>query len=205
MVIKILIITKNLAWYHLPKTAGTTTDKLFEASGLPLLWNDPQDSPVKHLPPHEHPFGFDLPLNDVRKLINFRRLPSWLLSNYHHKLTKMGLQLSDEQMRNGFFWRDRQKQWLPADWWLERFSVSDDWSFLRVEHLKDDFLKILSDYQPIGLRSHLRVRLVSALNKNTYSRQISRWFTENDLRRVYSANPIWASFESRIYGNLLNI
>ena len=35
-------------------------------------------------------------------------------------------------MQGGLFWRDRDQQWLPADWWLDRFGIDERWILLRV-------------------------------------------------------------------------
>ncbi len=198
-----MIITSHLAWVHLPKTAGTTTDQLFVASGVPLLWHDSQASPVKHLPPADHPAQAELPLQGRQPLANFRRLPHWLLSNHQHKLQRMGLDLDSEPMRQGLFWRDRLQQWLPADWWLERFGIDERWELLRVEHLKSDFLACLARHQPIGRRARWRVRLVPARNRTSYSRTTDCWFSSSDLQRIYAANPRWAALERCLYGDLL--
>ena len=199
----IVIITPKLAWVHLPKTAGTTTDELFQASGISLLWRDSQSSPAKHLPPSEHPSCNDLPLDGRQHVTNFRRLPHWLLSNYHHKLQRMKLELDSAPMRDGLFWRERAQQWLPADWWIERFGIDEHWIFLRVEDLKSDFLSCLSFHEPIGRIARWRVRLVNGRNRASYSRSIESWFTPSDLEKVYSANPRWTSFERQLYGDLL--
>lgn len=198
-----MILTSRLAWVHLPKTAGTTTDQLFVASGLPLLWHDSQHSPVKHLPPGEHPEATRLPLASRQPVANFRRLPSWLLSNLQHKTGLMGLEVDPEPMRRGLFWRARQEQWLPADWWLERFGIDDQWLLLRVERLKADFLACLAAHEPIGRRARWRVRLVSARNRNRYDRELAQWFTPSDLSNLYAANPRWAALEQKLYGCLL--
>lgn len=200
-----MIITDKLAWHHLPKTAGTTTDRLFQASALKLLWNDPQNSPLKHLPPSEHPRVADLPLSGQHRLVNFRRLPSWLLSNLQHKRQMMGLDVDCEPMRRGLFWRERQQQWLPADWWLERFAIDETWTLLRVEALKADFLACLRQYEPIPRSARWRVQMVSARNRNRYQRRLSEWFQSDDLNSLYKANPIWADLERRVYGSLLLI
>ena len=190
-------------WVHLPKTAGTTTDRLFQACGVDLLWHDSQGTPLKHLPPSEHPCCADLPIAGKQLVTNFRRLPHWLLSNYHHKLQHMGLDLDSALMREGLFWRHRAKQWLPADWWISRFGIDERWMFLRVEYLKSDFLSCLKDAESIGRISRLRVRLVNARNRSSYSRSLDSWFTSVDLEAIYSANPLWASLERQIYGDLL--
>ena len=190
-------------WVHLPKTAGTTTDRLFQASGVELLWHDSQTTPLKHLPPSEHPSCADLPTAGRQFVTNFRRLPHWLLSNYHHKLQRMGLDLDSAPMRGGMFWRDRAKQWLPADWWINRFGIDERWTFFRVEHLKSDFLSCLKDSEPIGTIARLRVRLVNARNRSVYSRSLDSWFDSSDLDSIYRANPRWASLERQLYGDLL--
>ncbi len=198
-----VIITEKLAWVHLPKTAGTTTDRLFAASGISLLWRDDQVTPLKHLPPSEHPAHAELPLAGRQPVANFRRLPHWLLSNYHHKLQHMGLELDSAPMRHGLFWRNREQKWLPADWWLERFDIDERWILLRVEQLKSDFLSCLMCHEPIGSFSRWRVRLVNGCNRSKYSRSLDAWFTPADLEVLYSANPRWAALESRLYGDLL--
>lgn len=198
-----MIITSRLAWVHLPKTAGTTTDKLFLATGLPLDWHDSQSSPVKHLPPQNHPLFESLPLANKHFVANFRRLPCWLLSNYQHKLHRMGLSLQSKEMYNGLFWRDRDHQWLPADWWLDRFDIDQSWSLLRVEYLKSDFLACLARYEPIGLCSRTKVRFVGSRNRTNYNRSLNYWFTPDDLTKIYAANPLWSSLEKKLYGSLL--
>ena len=199
-----MIITPHLAWVHLPKTAGTTTDQLFVASGLPLLWHDSQASPVKHLPPAEHPQASVLPLAGRQRVANFRRLPTWLLSNLQHKKGLMELEVNPEPMRRGLFWRERQQRWLPADWWLERFGIDAQWTLLRVERLKPDFLACLAAHEPIGRRARWRVRCAAARNRNRYPRDLSRWFSPSELEAVYAANPRWAALEKHVYGDLLH-
>lgn len=198
-----MIITPHLAWVHLPKTAGTTTDQLFVASGVPLLWHDSQASPVKHLPPADHPARAELPLAGRQPVANFRRLPHWLLSNYQHKRKLMGLEVDPAPMLRGLFWRDRQQEWLPADWWLERFGIDDTWSLLRVERLKADFLACLARHEPIGRRARWRVRLAQSRNRNRYPMDLAQWFSPANLEVVYAANPRWAALERQLYGVLL--
>lgn len=198
-----MIITSRLAWFHLPKTAGTTTDQLFITSGLKLLWHDSQSSPVKHLSALDHPYASSLPLSGKQYLCNFRRLPYWLLSNYQHKIVRMGLEIDHSFIQQGLFWRERQQEWLPADWWLDKFSIDDSWSFLRVEYLKSDFLRCLSLYEPINCLSGLRVRFVPSKNKTLYKRSLIDWFSMDNLRNMYFNNPRWTSLEQDLYGNLM--
>lgn len=198
-----MILTERILWSHLPKTAGTSTDLLFLRSGIPFLWRDPQDSPSKHLPAEEHPGLGSLLATPRVRVINIRRLPLWLLSSHQHKLHSMQLTPESEPLAQGLFYRHRLQAWLPADWWLERFGVDEQWSFLRVEHLKRDFSDLLQRHQPVGLRSRIRIALTGARNRKRYDRRLSAWFSSEQLRRIYGANPRWAALEERLYGSLL--
>ncbi|WP_136975568.1 hypothetical protein [Synechococcus sp. GEYO] len=198
-----MIITNKLVWLHLPKTAGTTTEQLFVASGVPLLWNDPQNSPLKHLPFSEHPNAYELPIVDQQIVCNFRRLPDWLISNYQHKRQMMGLNLDLTPVQQGLFWRHNQSEWLPADWWLDRFNIDDSCILLRVDNLKNDFLSCMKLFQPISCSSRFRVRLVPSRNRNRYSRNYNHWYSIQQLKAVYSSNPRWAALERYVYGDLL--
>lgn len=194
-----MIITEHLQWFHLPKTAGTTTDELFLRSGVPLLWRDSQASASKHLPASDHPEAARLLLPRRRNVINIRRLSSWLLSNYQHKTQRMGLRLDFEPVRRGLFYRHRQQEWLPADWWLTRFGVQDDWEFLRVEYLKHDFLRTLQRHERVGWRGRLAIALTGSKNRTRYRHRPQSWFDGDDLLRIQNANPLWTRLQTRLY------
>ncbi len=187
----------------MPKTGGTTTDRLFELSGLPLLWRDPQSSPLKHVPPIDHP---NLPpLMDRTRVINIRRLPQWLLSNWQHKRGLMGLDLEPQMMCQGFFYRHKDQKWYPADWWLDLLGVNESWVCLRLEYLKGDLLKTFADFEPIGWKEACSIRLARERNRNSYSRTIEKWFSAKDLTRIYEMNPRWTALEVQCYGKTLDL
>lgn len=203
MVWSVMIITQKLLWHHLPKTAGTSTDRLFELSGVPLLWRDSQSSASKHLPARDRSETAAF-LDESRvNVMNIRRLPLWLISNFQHKCRFMGLDLPFEPVREGLFYRHREGKWLSADWWLQRFAVAEDWEFLRVDHLKGDFLRLLRRHQPIGLGARVAITFSEARNRNRYPRDLEARFTAEDLVAVYGRNPQWAGIEQRVYGGLL--
>ncbi len=198
-----MIITHNLAWYHVPKTAGTTTDKLFDDSGIELIWRDDQLSHLKHMPPLEHPIIKNYSLEGKEPIANIRRLPSWLLSNFHHQKKIMGLEMSTSQMRRGFFWRNRLEKWLPADWWLERFSIDQNWTLLRTENLKLDFLRCIQKYNSIKSYNIWKLSQTNRRMVNHYNKNISEWFSTSELKTMYAINPRWSTLEELTYGNLM--
>lgn len=198
-----MIITRRLQWHHLPKTAGTSTDCLFERSGLPLLWRDSQLSPAKHLPPSAHPDVQGILSPERLNVVNLRRLPAWLVSNYEHKRQLMGLQLELEPVMKGLFYRHRDQQWLPADWWLLQLGVDSSWQILRVENLLGDLLELLETFEPVSADAVAAMRHAPSLNRNSYNKNLGAWCSREDLVSMYEANPLWRSLELQVYGSLV--
>ena len=117
----------------------------------------------------------------------------------------LSLILPLEPISNGYFWREDQQKWLPADWWINRLGIDSSWSILRTETLKSDFLKCVSSHQTLSLYKKIQVYTTSSKNKSTYNKLISRWFSDKDLVRIYDVNPLWARLEENLYGSLLNL
>ena len=108
----------------------------------------------------------------------------------------MGLDLAPEMMCKGLFYRHQDKTWYPADWWLDRLEVDEEWICLRLEYLKADLLNVFKSFEPIGLAGQR--------NRNQYSRNLKKWFNSNDLNKIYEMNPKWTSLEVRCYGKTLD-
>src|SRR6185503_7074059 len=78
---KAMVITERFAWAHLPKTAGDATAQMFAAVPGLVLYQAPLDSNEKH-------DGFWVHADAIEgklRVMNIRRLPSWILSIAHHK------------------------------------------------------------------------------------------------------------------------
>lgn len=200
-----MIVTQSLAWMHLPKTAGTTTDALFVCSGIPLLWRDPQDSYHKHLRWDAHPSHLLPSISGRLLMTNIRRLPYWLLSNLKHKSVFMGLDLELDPMRSGLFYRLKEDTWLPADWWIDYFDIDHSWLILRTESLKSDFLRTVSAHESLSSFSRFKITTTRSANLNRYHRALDFWFTPRDIKNIYASNPRWAALEKRIYGDIISL
>jgi len=77
----------------------------------------------------------------------------------------------------------------------------DHW--IRLECLADDSLKIMSNFVTITSEQEATVRAMQPSNTGDYDRNLSQWFSHDDLRRVYKNNPVWADIERQVYGNTL--
>lgn len=194
-----MVIGEEFAWAHLPKTGGDTTRTLFESFPGLVKFADPGDTNAKHVTFHER-------IDAVRgKLLamNLRRLPAWVLSRAHHAA------------REGV-WPDYRPVPMPSagelaestlpDQRLEHFAFRgplrvERW--LRLEHLREDFLALASDLTEVTPVQAQRVRELPALDVGHYDRELHHWFSEAQLDEMYERNPRWAALELRLYGSLL--
>ena len=76
-----MVITEKFAWAHLPKAAGDATRSMFASVPGLVIFQAPSESNEKHNGywVHEREIG------DRLRVMNIRRLPSWILSAAHHK------------------------------------------------------------------------------------------------------------------------
>lgn len=194
-----MVIGDEFAWAHLPKTGGDTTRTLFESFPGLVLFADAGDVNAKHTTFHER-------RGTVRgKLLamNLRRLPAWVLSRAHHVA------------RDGV-WPDFAPLPMPSvaelaqstlpDERLEHFAFRgplrvERW--LRVEHLREDFLALVAELTEVTPAQARRVRDLPALDVAVYDREPRNWFSEEQLARMYDRNPRWAALERELYGELI--
>ena len=102
-----MITGSNFVWLHLPKTGGTSTARLFQQLDLEEITVDDETQDAKHqsLEDRLRVEGEKTTSDRHRKkvIIPSRRLTSWLLSDWHHKTLKMGLQLPFSPVKSGLF------------------------------------------------------------------------------------------------------
>jgi hypothetical protein len=194
-----MVIGKEFAWAHLPKTGGDTTRTLFESFPGLVQFADPGDANAKHVTFHER-------MDVVRgKLLamNVRRLPAWVLSRAHH-VAREGV------------WPDYIPQPMPSSAELAESTLPDQrleyFAFrgplrverwLRLEHLREDFLALVVDLTEVTAVQARRVRELPALDVADYDREPRHWFSETQLDLMYERNPRWAALERQLYGGLL--
>lgn len=198
-----MIITNHWVYHHLPKTGGTTLDALVAASNESILWRDSQNDDHKHCHPSERSLEEQLLLKGRTYAVGFRRLPFWLISNYEHKRRRMGLDLEHRPVQQGQFFRQKSCEWLPADWWLDSLGVDDTWKVVRCEFLLADLINIMRAKRHVSLWERLRLAQIGEKNRNTYPRDLGRWFSREQLREAYARNPRWADLEAIHYGGLM--
>lgn len=194
-----MVIGEQFAWAHLPKTGGDTTRALFELFPGLVQFADAGDTNDKHQTFHDR-----RDLVDGKLLaMNFRRLPAWVLSRAHHVA------------REGS-WPDYEPHPVPAaavmaasslpDRRLEHFAFRGPLRvarWMRLEHLREDFLQLVTELTDVTPALARRVRELPALDVGDYDRDPRSWFSEAELVTLYERNPRWSALEAELYGDRL--
>ena len=196
-----MILANHFIWLHLPKTGGTSTASLFRKLDLPEITVDPDDIDAKHESIETRLKGIDS-LPGKKSIITTRRLPSWLLSDWHHKTKKMGLNIPFAPVKSGLFYSLRLGgTWIAADYWIHYFKATECSHTVRLEHLEDDSNRFILPLLPPGTPK----LQFPYKNTNKYSNKFEDFFGRSDLQRIYQNNPAWSTWEKKIYGSLINI
>lgn len=185
---------------HLPKSGGTSTNRLFRERGLPEVIVDPDDTPQKHDSIALRESRGNWQAGPRRRFITARRLEPWLLSDWQHKRRHMNLpDLDFEPVRSGLFYSLRLGgTWVAADWWLHYFEVDERVTALRLEHLQEDLNQHLLPLLPPGTTPFTTPPRANAKPKNACT---SPSFSSADQARIATVNPRWSAWEHSLYSN----
>ena len=193
-----MVIGKSFVWGHLVKTGGDSTAHLFQLFPGLILHSDPLNENRKH-----DPFGARQDqIEGKLRILNIRRLPTWVLSYAHHvaqfggypdyrpiPLAKALKVLAEQNIADLHLDDMTSKGQYPVDLWF------------RLEHLKEDFLNFIKTQTAMSPWKRARLRLARSRNTQQYRRDVSYWFDTEALEIMYETNPRWASIEKQAYGD----
>lgn len=186
-----MFVTDRFVWVHFPKTAGTTTRQMFNLF--------PRHA--RHVVGRtEHPTFADAGelLDGRQRAMNIRRLPHWTLSYLHYTMKREHGHAEPDAVRSALAEIEPEGKLLR---YLDGGHV-DHW--LRVEHLEDDFVQLMSLVTRLGPLKRRRLRQLKRRNQLSYERDLAAWFEPASLDALYERSPTWAALERRIYGTLLS-
>ena len=193
-----VIIGDTFLWLHLPKTGGTSMNRLFRERALTGVTVDPNEPPQKHDSVALRESRGNWQAGDRRHFITARRLVHWLISDWLHKRRQMSLPTLDfEPVRSGLYYLLRLGgTWVASDWWLQYFEVDERVNALRLAHLQDDLNQHLLRLLPQGISPFPTPprdnRKPSAMASDEPR------FTDSDRRRIAAVNPRWSQWQQRV-------
>jgi hypothetical protein len=196
-----MVIGRTFAWGHLPKAGGDATAGMFQIFGDLVEHQDPPDSDVKHTLFRDR----RAQIEGKRLVLNFRRLPEWVLSRAHH-VNKRGLapEYKPQPMQSPHELAESQFPDFRLGTFTDEGRLQID-RWLRVESLADDFLTFISELRDVSDSERARVLELGVVNEGSYDRDLEHWFTPEQIEEMYRRNPGWAAVEERLYGGLVSL
>ncbi len=196
-----MVIGEGYAWAHLPKTGGDATLAMFRLFPDLVEFADPEDTNDKHAQFHSRARL----IRGKLLVMNFRRLPSWVLSRAQH-VSRRGIHPDYEPQPMGTS-RELAESSFPDNRLLLYTSEGrfhpDRW--LRMESLAADFIDLISDFRTVSDEERRGVMALGQINQAEYDHQIASWFSSDEIARMYLNNPSWATVEQELYGGLYEI
>lgn len=207
-----MIITDKIIWMHVGKAAGTTTRGMFyylkgsidpsiEMNGNVFYKHDNITiRTTKYDPPFEYSRE-ELLAKD--KILNIRRLPSYILSRSEYRLKIKNTPYTKDNMLKGFS-EGGGHPGHHVDRVLEKYiEENEPVHWLRSEHINEDFIKCMSNYYDLT-DEHKKHLLPAKYNTNdNYDKNINNLFSKSDMEEMYNNCPLWTKYEEEIYGDLL--
>jgi hypothetical protein len=196
-----MVIGERFAWAHLPKTGGSAMIELFRLFPHVIVFGDLDDTNAKHTRFSERAEQ----IAGKQLAMNIRRLPFWALSRAQH-VARWGVHpdykpipmASAEELAESDFPDNRLDLFTDGD----RFEIE---SWIRMEHLTDDFLAFISQYTDVTDERRAAAQRLPMVNAHDYDHELVKWFTPDQIDRMYASNPRWESLESRLYGDRVRL
>ena len=194
-----MIIADAFLWLHLPKTGGTSMNRLFLERQLSGVEVDDDSTSVKHDSVALRESRGTWRANSRQRFITSRRLEDWLISDWEHKRRHMQLpNLDFEPVRSGLFYSLRLGgTWVAADWWLQYFELDQRVTALRLEALHDDLNRLLLPLLPEGAVPFEPPPLENARPAKPPEQPA---FSQIERQRIASVNPKWDAWQKQVYG-----
>lgn len=194
-----MIVGDTFLWLHLPKTGGTSMNRLFRERALPGVAVDLDDTPQKHDSVALRESRGSWRAGERQRFITVRRLEHWLISDWLHKRRHVNLpNLDFEPVRSGLFYSLRLGGiWVSADWWLQYFEVVEEVTALRLMHLTADLNTKMLPLLPPGTAPF---KALPRENAKPSDQSSTRAFSAQDLQRITAANPRWSALQQQLYG-----
>ncbi|GJM45045.1 MAG: hypothetical protein DHS20C21_18870 [Gemmatimonadota bacterium] len=192
-----MVIGKSFAWGHMGKTGGDATWRLFQCvPDLVERAHDPTD-------PAKHRRFVEENVQGKTLVLNLRRLPSLTLSYVNHARFHG---LGPDQPAGTEITPEEALEELRAERVIRNHTDRGNLTihrWLRMEHLREDFLEFVSTLRPLTSAEVQAVRAVTTKKPMPYDHDPRTFFSPDQIVQLYENSPTWARYEREVYGDLL--
>ena len=194
-----MIIADSFLWLHLPKTGGTSMNRLFQERQFNGVEVDDDSTPLKHDSIALRESRGAWLANARKRFITCRRLEDWLISDWEHKRRHMNLpDLDFEPVRSGLTYSMRLGgTWVAADWWLQYFELDQQVTALRLETLHTDLNRLILPLLPEGTAPFQAPPRDNARPPKPAEQPA---FSPTERQRIAAVNPRWNAWQEQVYG-----
>jgi hypothetical protein len=194
-----MVIGDKFVWGHLGKTGGNSVKLMFDVLVQLNLEKDDLSDPKKHNYFDSREKALQQSFKNKKKIMNIRRLPSWILSFAHHRERHDNYPLQKDKLLQGMV-REIQADEEIIRWIKSAGGSIDHW--LRTEYLTEDFIDVISSFASITEQQMQQIRSIHK-TRAYYNKKVRDWFTNDELKKIYGCCPVWSSLEEELYVGLL--
>ncbi len=206
-----MIVGQDFVWLHFMKTGGHAVELALRAAlrgrrDIKFDQRQPATLGWHHSTAQRERDDPQFSAADKTIICGFRRLPMWLLSRIHYEASKPPYRsVTREMLCAGRYFENAGDSYAADNYLVQYVSPPVD-RWIRHEHMAQDFALAFGDVLHKRLPAALR-RLGVQVNATPmpYIKDPSFYFTAKELRGLYDANPLWATLEEELYGDLIRI
>lgn len=205
-----MIVGKDFIWLHFPKTGGSHIERVLrkhygkdkdikfdEINIENVIWHHGIDQ--------RKAYDSDFDASGKKIICGFRRLPYWLLSRVFFEYSRSPEFIVKRNIFCKGEFDEGNGKINKADVYARIYNKNVSY-WIRTENLRKDFISVFSNFLDLSVMD-VDAEFLRKTNKNlvNYIKDVSFYFTSQELEELYNRNPIWAEIETNIYGDILRL
>jgi len=176
---------------HIGKTGGDSIKAICKEMNLPIVNIKEDMKKGKHKPP-KHLFG------KKDAVLSIRKLPHREISKIN-QLVQIDKTITWEEVVNPAEWILKE---LQAEREIKNNTINgklDVKFFIRSEFLLEDLELVLDYYFDLTQEQKEKIYTIKTKDKLEYNRNVSDWFTPEQIKELYRKSPTWKKYENLAY------